>query len=212
VSKQCQSDANKMDISSNGCFAIQVAHGVLVFAGLCGSYLTRALVVGILRGMSSFIVMGVSGCGKSTVGQLLAKEAGLPFLDADDFHPPANIEKMRSGIPLTDSDRTPWLARLHHQLLAHDSGPGCVLACSALRESYRLALAGPLPAIRWVYLRGTRAELLARLEAREEHFMPATLLDSQLALLEEPVGAMTFSVNLSPDRIVAEVLRLSPSG
>lgn len=157
--------------------------------------------------MSSLIVMGVSGCGKSTVGRLLAARTGQPFYDADDFHPPANIEKMRSGIPLADADRAPWLASLHELLSKEASRQGCVLACSALRQSYRRTLTGTLSGVGWVYLRGTREELLARLESREGHFMPPTLLDSQLAALEEPETPLIFSINLPPEHIVAEVWR-----
>ena len=126
------------------------------------------------------VIAGVSGSGKSTIGKLLAEKLGCGFADADDFHPPENIAKMRAGIPLGDGDRAGWLEKLGHHLAGHDD---IVLACSALKKSYRdrlRDLAGP---IRFFVLTADRKLLEERLAGRE-HFMPASLLDSQLATLE----------------------------
>jgi carbohydrate kinase (thermoresistant glucokinase family) len=152
------------------------------------------------------VVMGVSGSGKTTVGALLARRLGLPFHDADDFHSDENKAKMRRGEPLTDADRAPWLATLAARIRDWDAGGGAVLACSALREAYRQTLGGGSADVRFVYLKGARATLLARLRDRRGHYMPATLLDSQLATLEEPTAAITVSIDLGPERMVEEVL------
>ncbi len=148
--------------------------------------------------MPSFVVMGVAGSGKSTVAALLAARLGVPFADGDAFHPPANLAKMAAGTPLDDADRAPWLAAIAAWLAAH---PGAVVACSALRQRYR----DQLPA-RFIYLRGSREVLAARLAARRDHFFPLALLDSQLALLEEPADALTFSIELSPEAIVDAIV------
>jgi len=140
------------------------------------------------------VLMGVCGCGKSTVGRTLADELGWAFLDADDFHPPGNVAKMAAGVALTDADRWPWLDRIVAELQAIDrQGRSAVLACSALRQNYRdrLDRAGK---IRWVYLKGNAATIEPRLASRRGHFMPSTLLASQFATLEEPAGAMVVDV------------------
>lgn len=157
--------------------------------------------------------MGVCGCGKSTVGRLVAGHLDLPFFDADDFHPPANIERMRRGIPLDDAHRQPWLEILRRHILQQESTGGLVLACSALKESYRRTLTDGVRAPRWVYLRGSRELLLSRLTARTDHFMPAGLLDSQLAALEEPTGALTCDISEPPESLakkIAAALHLDP--
>lgn len=135
------------------------------------------------------IVMGVSGSGKTTLGQLLADRLAIPFLDADDYHPPANRHKMARGEPLTDNDRLPWLGELR-RLLERNVSTGAVLACSALKESYRRLLIPEGVTARLVYLKGDRELLVRRLETRKGHFMPASLIDSQLATLEEPSDAL----------------------
>jgi gluconokinase len=132
--------------------------------------------------------MGVAGSGKSTVGRLLAERLDWPFFDGDDYHPAANVEKMRRGIPLTDADRLPWLERLRD--LASRS-ERAVLACSALKESYRRILSGGDPRVRFIYLRADPALLVSRLEGRTGHFFKRALLESQLAALEEPTPAST---------------------
>jgi gluconokinase len=150
------------------------------------------------------IVMGVVGAGKTTVGQLLASQMNWEFGDADDYHPKSNVEKIRSGIPLTDEDRAPWLERLHGAILEWTSaGQSVVLACSALKRAYRDRLAAP--EVRFVFLRGD-AELIAdRLRSRHGHFAGEAILASQLADLEEPENAVTVSIAASPDKIVAEI-------
>jgi carbohydrate kinase (thermoresistant glucokinase family) len=124
--------------------------------------------------------MGVSGSGKSTIGGLLAEALGLPFIDADDLHPATNKEKMAHGIPLTDEDRWPWLAAVGDAMAV----AACVCACSALKRAYRDALRVKDPGVVFVELDGSRELLAERMEAREGHFMPTSLLDSQLATLE----------------------------
>ena len=138
--------------------------------------------------------MGVCGCGKTTVGEALAQAIGCRFLDADDFHPPANVEKMASGVPLTDDDRWPWLDRIAEelgQILAE--GEHAVLACSALKEAYRQRLkrAGD---VRIVYLQGDEATIAARLADRQHKYMPPMLLPSQFATLEVPTDALVVDI------------------
>ena len=157
----------------------------------------------------AIILMGVSGSGKTTVGQLLAASLGWPFYDADDFHPPANIERMRQGIALTDEDRKPWLAalaRLITDALADDQS--LVLASSALKEAYRMQLkpAGARTAeVSFVFLRIPPAVAVARLKNRPGHYMPASLVPSQFAALEEPVDALAIDAGQSPTEIVAQI-------
>ena len=151
------------------------------------------------------VVMGVSGCGKTTVGRMLGEALGWPFFDADDFHPEANVAKMRAGTPLTDDDRWPWLDRLVAEMGAIDHrGDHAVLGCSALRQAYRerLARAGD---VRFVYLKGDRDTIAARLASRSGHYMPPTLLDSQLATLEEPTDAIVVDIRLSAEEQVAAI-------
>ena len=132
--------------------------------------------------MTHIVVMGVSGCGKSTVGELLADRLGVPFLDADSLHPEANLAKMADVTPREDADRWPWLRLVGRELAAHPGG--AVMACSALRRTYRDLLRDAVPELCFVHLAGTRDELASRMRARERHFMPVSLLDTQLATLE----------------------------
>ena len=143
------------------------------------------------------VVMGVSGSGKTTVGSLLAQRLGVPFEDADSLHPAANIAKMAAGHALTDDDRIPWLARVGAELAAA-TDTGLVMACSALKRSYREALLAAGPGIRFVYLEGSHGLLESRVDNRHDHFMPASLLDSQLATLE-PLAADEPGVTVSLD-------------
>jgi len=131
--------------------------------------------------------MGVAGCGKSSVGQELARELGLPLIEGDDFHSTANVAKMRAGVPLTDDDRAEWLATLTDQLRIHGQ-TGVVLTCSALRQRYRNQLRQGVADLRFVHLRLDKALSLQRVGARPGHFFSATLVDSQFAALEDPAG------------------------
>jgi len=147
------------------------------------------------------VVMGVSGSGKSTVGALLAGRLGTEFLDADEFHPPENVARMAAGVPLTDADRRPWLERLNAELRKRK---GAVLACSALKESYRAILAAGLDC-RFVHLRGSIELIRARLATRSHRYMPASLLESQFATLEPPAGAIEVDIAEPPERCVERI-------
>jgi gluconokinase len=149
------------------------------------------------------VVMGVSGSGKSTVGELLADRLGVPFLDADEYHPAANVEKMAAGVALTDEDRWPWLQNLNTRLRQEKAA---VLACSALKESYRRALSSALADYRFVHLRGSIELIRARLKERQHRYMPASLLDSQFATLEPPARAIAIDIGQPPARCVEEIL------
>lgn len=155
------------------------------------------------------IVMGVSGAGKTTVGTRLAAALGWRFLDADDFHPPGNVAKMAAGIPLTDEDRAPWLERLRELVRgALEAGEDLVLACSALKGVYRERLTVDSARQRWVYLHASRELIAERLKRRTGHYMSPALLDSQLATLEVPRGALSVDVStVEPDAVVATLLR-----
>ena len=152
------------------------------------------------------VLLGVRGSGKSAIGEPLARDLGWRFLDADAFHPPANVEKMRAGQPLTDEDRGPWLDRIAAELRAILArGESAVLACSALREAYRdrIASAGD---VRYVYLEGDYATIEARLAARHHRYMPPSLLASQFATLEEPRDALRVDIRLSIAEQVATII------
>jgi gluconokinase len=154
------------------------------------------------------VLMGVSGAGKTTVGRLLAEALGAEFAEGDAYHPPGNVEKMRRGIPLEDADRWPWLQTLADQIdrwLA--ARKTVVLACSALKQSYRDVLAQGRPGVRFVHLEGDKALIRGRLDARRGHYMPAILLDSQFAALEPPVDAVTVDVAGTPEAIMAEIVQ-----
>lgn len=152
------------------------------------------------------VVTGVAGSGKTTIGRRLAEDLGWKFLDADDFHPPANVEKMSQGIPLEDTDRLPWLESLH-DLLLHclERGEHIVVACSALKGSYRKYLLLDDERVKLVYLKIDHALVLERLRARKGHFMKAEMLDSQFAALEEPEEASHFDISLPPGAIVTAI-------
>jgi gluconokinase len=152
------------------------------------------------------LVMGVTGSGKTTVGKLLASRLGWVFLDADDFHPAENIAKMKRGIALTDEDREPWLAAIHAELLqCAAKKQDAVLACSALKQSYRARLAAGVE-LRVCYLKGTYREIAARLQSRTGHFAGEAILAGQFADLEEPGDALVLRVSDMAEEIVAEVL------
>jgi gluconokinase len=152
------------------------------------------------------VVMGVSGSGKTTVGVKLAAALHCAFLEGDELHPQANIDKMSHGIPLTDADRAPWLAAIHaHMLDAFHAGRSLVVACSALEADYRTLLGSAVP-VTWVYLKGSPALIRSRIEHRKGHFMKADMLASQFAALEEPTDAIVVDVAMAPEAIVQQVL------
>jgi gluconokinase len=160
---------------------------------------------------TALVVMGVSGSGKTTVAELLAKKLGWPFMEGDRLHPPANVEKMRQGIPLTDADRAPWLDRIGEELKSwgaeRKSG---VLTCSALKRAYRDRIRSARPDVRFIYIKGSEALISARVAARHHEFMPASLLRSQFNTLEEPTpdepGIVTVDAGGSAEEEVAAVI------
>jgi gluconokinase len=153
------------------------------------------------------IVMGTTGSGKTTIGSLLAKRMGWEFVDADDFHPPSNVEKMKHGIPLTDADREPWLKALHDKILEWTAEKrSVVLACSALKQSYRDELRASSD-VKFVYLKGSYQLFSERVLARKGHFAKQDLLASQFATLEEPTDAITVDAAPPPEQIVSELRR-----
>ena len=156
----------------------------------------------------SIVLMGVSGCGKSTVGKLLSARTGAEFFDGDDYHPEQNVRKMASGSPLDDEDRRGWLETLRDLINDHDQP--IIIACSALKQSYRDILSSGRITPRFVYLQGSRDLLQERAHARsgkEDHFMPVSLLDSQLDTLEQPgADSLTVSIEQTPEQITETIL------
>jgi gluconokinase len=163
-----------------------------------------------------YVIMGVCGSGKSLIGAALARELGVEFVEGDALHPPDNVKRMAAGVPLTDYDRQGWLTAIATRLRdARREGVGLVVSCSALKQKYRdvLRSAGDSD-VRFVFLAGDRALVAERLASRRGHFMPPSLLDSQLATLEEPSpdeGAWTCDIRHTPESIVAEVVRRTAS-
>jgi carbohydrate kinase (thermoresistant glucokinase family) len=157
------------------------------------------------------ILMGVSGSGKSTIGTVLAGQLRWEFTDADRFHPAGNVEKMHKGIPLTDDDRWPWLDAIAAWIdETRRSGGHSVLACSALKRRYRDVLIGDRRDVRLVFLKGEEALIARRIVARHGHFMPPSLLHSQLEALEEPApdeNPIVVSIEPAPDEIVAQIMK-----
>jgi carbohydrate kinase (thermoresistant glucokinase family) len=155
-------------------------------------------------------MMGVSGVGKTTIGTLLAERLGWGYAEGDSYHPPANVAKMRAGTPLDDADRAPWLAAIAADIDRwREAGHGMVVACSALKRSYRDILIGGRPNVRLVRLAGDEALIRARMETRTDHYMPPSLLSSQLATLQPPGDdeeAITVNVTCSPQACVAQIL------
>ena len=148
------------------------------------------------------LVMGVSGAGKTTLGELLAKRLGWRFIEGDDYHPPANVAKMAAGVPLEDADRWPWLDALNRRLRREQDA---IVACSALKESYRRRLLAGIGDARVVYLHADKALIAARVAARKHRYMPASLLDSQFAALEPPQAAISVDVAGDPRSCVEEI-------
>jgi carbohydrate kinase (thermoresistant glucokinase family) len=158
---------------------------------------------------SRWVIMGVSGCGKSTIGAALAEAFGVPFLEGDEYHPTDNVTKMASGVPLDDGDRAGWLQVLADEIqAARINDTGLVLSCSALKRRYRDRLRQADPALRFVHLQGPGALIEARLQARVGHYMPPSLLDSQLSILE-PLQAdeagLTLDIALPPAELVGRI-------
>jgi len=149
------------------------------------------------------LVMGVAGVGKTTIGEALAGALGARFIDADDYHPPENVAKMKAGVPLGDEDRWPWLKRLNQELKKEQSA---VLACSALKESYRQRLAEGVKDFKVVYLHGSAELIRERMKTRKHRYMPAALLDSQLATLEPPLDAVAIDVAATLEDSVAAIV------
>ena len=153
--------------------------------------------------------MGVAGSGKTTVARLFAEKTGAVFYEGDDFHPPENVAKMRDGIPLADADRKKWLKTLREIIVrALAKKEFSALTCSALKETYRDQLSAGDPRVKFVHLTGPPDLIEKRMETRRGHFMPATLLQSQFAILEPPADALTFSCEQSPSAIVAELVQV----
>jgi gluconokinase len=148
------------------------------------------------------VVMGVSGSGKTTIGRLLATRLGCEFIDGDDFHPPENVAKMAAGTALSDADRWPWLERLNRELAGRSDA---VLACSALKESYRSVLSSGLRDCRFVHLRGSIELIRSRLAERKHRYMPASLLESQFATLEPPQDAIEVDASMDPPRCLEAI-------
>lgn len=155
-----------------------------------------------------YVIMGVSGVGKSTIGKLLGDRTGWIFYDADDFHPQANIEKMNHGIALTDSDRLPWLKQLQ-ALIAHclAKDQQAILACSALKSDYRHILSNDSPQVVFIYLQSNYQTIESRIKQRQGHFMKQDLLLSQFETLEVPESVINIDANQTPEAIVTEILQ-----
>jgi gluconokinase len=156
------------------------------------------------------VLMGVSGCGKSTTGAALSRRLGWPFRDADSFHPSGNVAKMSRGVPLTDEDRWPWLAAIAQWIDERcEAGEPGIVSCSALKRAYRSRIVGARRGVRLVYLKGDVPLIEQRLRGRKHHFMPASLLESQFAVLQEPgveEGPLIVSIAMSPRRVVGAII------
>lgn len=157
-----------------------------------------------------WVIMGVCGCGKSEIGQRLASALAIPFSEGDSYHPPANIQKMQSGIPLTDTDRADWLQQLKQQLAtARDNHQSLVLSCSALKRAYRDLLREADPALVFVHLHGERELITTRMRMRNDHFMPLSLLDSQLAdlqMLQTDETGLRLNIEQPPAALIENII------
>jgi len=155
----------------------------------------------------AIVLMGVSGCGKTRIGEALTQTMGWPFYDGDDYHPKANIDKMSQGMPLNDDDRQPWLEELHKIIREHlDRGMDVIVSCSALKAKYRETLRGDLENVRFVHLAGSAELIYERLQHRNGHFMKAEMLQSQFADLEIPQDALSVSIDQPVNKVVAEIV------
>ncbi len=162
-----------------------------------------------MKKQSSIVyIMGVSGSGKTTIGQKLSAATGIPFFDGDDFHPPANKEKMKAGHPLNDNDRKDWLICMNELAKEQSQQKGAIIACSALKEKYRKILSDKIQSpVHWVLLQGDFGLIQKRMEARKDHYMPPSLLQSQFDTLEAPANAIMIDIENDPEEIVADILR-----
>ncbi len=151
-------------------------------------------------------VMGVSGSGKSTIGHLLSEQLGIPFADGDDFHPKENVEKMRQGHALDDTDRQGWLEAIQQFALQAQTKQGAIITCSALKEKYRALLSKDIEKVYWVYLKGSFEQISQRLQRRSDHFMPASLLQSQFDTLEVPNKAIIVDIDQAPGEMIHKIL------
>jgi carbohydrate kinase (thermoresistant glucokinase family) len=157
---------------------------------------------------SIFFIMGVSGSGKTTIGELLSERTGIPFFDADDYHPTSNKKKMQEGHALTDEDRQGWLMRLNELAVEQATTKGAIIACSALKERYREILSTHITVpVYWVLLQGSFELIKQRIEKRKGHYMPASLLQSQFDILEAPANAIVEDIANEPGFIVDDILR-----
>jgi len=156
-----------------------------------------------------WVVMGVCGCGKTEIGQGLAHQFNVQFIEGDQYHSSSNILKMRDGIPLTDSDRSDWLLQLAKIISdAREGGKGIVLSCSALKRAYRDLLRSADPDLRFIHLQGSRDLIAKRMQARNDHFMPVSLLDSQLKdlqVLEDDEAGVSLNITLTPDALIHQI-------
>jgi carbohydrate kinase (thermoresistant glucokinase family) len=144
---------------------------------------------------SIIYIMGVSGCGKTTIGKLLSQKIAIPFFDGDDFHSAANIKKMKTGLPLNDEDRSGWLQKINELAFEQQQLKGAIIACSALKEKYRIVLNSGITKPVWIFLQGSYQIIFQRLQNRQGHYMPPALLQSQFDNLEIPANA--FSINIA---------------
>lgn len=150
-------------------------------------------------------VIGVSGCGKTTIARKLSEAIGIPYYDADDFHPQENIDKMSSGKPLNDTDRSLWLETLSKNLQSWEKKGGAILACSALKEKYRMVLSQDLSNCQWVFLHGSYELILKRMSKRKDHYMGGEMLKSQFDILEIPNYGIHIDIQKSPEEIIAKI-------
>ncbi|RLD28959.1 MAG: gluconokinase [Bacteroidetes bacterium] len=150
--------------------------------------------------------MGVSGCGKTTIGKMLSNALNIPFYDADDFHLQSNIKKMRSGFPLNDGDRFPWLNILANNLKLWNDSEGAILSCSALKEKYRQQLSKEVSTIKWIYLEGSYDIIKQRIENRTQHYQKSNMLQSQFDILEVPNYGIHININNEPQDIITYIL------
>jgi len=156
-------------------------------------------------GKKVIFIMGVSGSGKTTIGQLLAQELSIPFIDADDHHSEYNIEKMSQGVPLTDRDRKPWLQEVNRVAIEHFNSSG-VIACSALKKDYRRQLEKSIETkVIWVYLKGSFEQIYERMKSRPHHYMRAGMLESQFDALQEPMNALVIDIRDSPAVVIEKI-------